>query len=300
MISEGLKMTTLAAKSSSITNSMLPMFQPGNDDALTMFQDPAGPPGQLYHGQVTLTLEGEVKHGTGVLHFEIEGFHGVAIYRGDFCQNKKHGHGVMEWPDGREYVGQFVNDSFHGEGIMTWPDGHRYEGHYANGKKEGQGVLSTPGGSKFIGQFHEGKRHGDFIYVKADGTTATLCFEKDKLCESTNPSFDRQPTLVSECASSLESSVTSSASQSTSCSDKDGKKQWPTPSEPHKWRVVDRGGAVVRFSESLKSKQVGTLRQNQELTVVKSRGRRLQVVSPMEGWVSYRTEDGLKILDRID
>eukprot|EP00746_Dinoflagellata_sp_MGD_P160938 gnl/MRDRNA2_/MRDRNA2_87910_c0_seq1.p1 gnl/MRDRNA2_/MRDRNA2_87910_c0~~gnl/MRDRNA2_/MRDRNA2_87910_c0_seq1.p1 ORF type:complete len:279 (+),score=45.02 gnl/MRDRNA2_/MRDRNA2_87910_c0_seq1:76-912(+) len=277
--------------------TILGMKQVPRTELRTMSQDPAGPPGQLYQGE----LEAGVKHGTGVLQFEIEGFDGVAIYRGDFRQNKKHGHGTMEWPDGRTYCGKFLNDSFHGEAIMTWADGHRYEGRYVNGKKEGHGVLSTPNGNKFIGQFHEGKRQGDFIYIRADSTTVTLTFDKDKLCQSTNPCLEKQLSAsVSEGASSLESSVTSSASQSTKCSDQDVKRQGPTHSAPQKWRITDPGGAVVRYSDSLKSQKVGTLRQNEELTVVKACGRRLQVVSPMEGWVSYRTEDGLKIMARED
>lgn len=289
------------------THSRLPKFSvesdeplvgpdesPKADAALAMVQDPAGPAGQLYQGEV----EGGLKHGIGVLQFEIEGCDGVIVYRGNFYQNQKHGHGVQEWPDGRNYCGQFLNDNFHGEGTMTWPNGHRYEGHYANGKKEGQGVLSTPEGSKFIGEFHDGKRHGQFLYVKADGTTKKLHFEKDKLCQSANPCLQRQETpVLSECASSLKSS---DASSSTKCSDKDIKRPRPTYSSPDKWRIVDPGGAVVRFSSSLKSQKVGTLRKNEELTVVEELGRRLKIVSPMEGWVSKNTEDGLKIMVRVD
>jgi len=257
-----------------------------------MVQDPTGPPGQLYQGQ----LEGRMKSGTGILHFEVPEIEGVVVFEGNFCQNTKHGHGVMEWPDGRKYCGQFLNDEFHGEGTMIWPDGHKYVGHYAHGKKEGQGTLTNPGGSKFIGQFCQGKRHGEFLYIKADSTTTTLHFSMDKVCQTVNPILSRQPTpTVSDCATDV-----TSASGSTECSEKDLKRRGPSHSSPDTWRVVDPGGAVVRFSNSLRSKKVGLLRRKEELTVVKEEGRRLRVVSPIEGWVSKSTEDGLTIMVRVD
>jgi len=247
-----------------------------------------------------------MKHGTGVLHFEVQEIKGLAVYRGDFHQNKKHGHGVMEWPDGRKYRGQFLNDEFHGEGAMSWPDGHKYVGQYSHGKKEGQGTLSNPGGSQFIGNFHQGKRHGVFLYIKADGTRATLHFDMDEIFMAENPTLERQATPISDCTGDVASSSASSKSASsktsvsTKSSEKDVKRRLPTHSSPDKWRVVDPGGAVVRFSSSLNSQKVGILKKNEELTVVKQSGRRLQVVSPIEGWVSKTTEGGLKILMRVD
>ena len=87
-----------------------------------LVQDPSGPPGQLYQGQVLAGM----KHGTGVLHFEIAEIEGMVLYQGQFRRNKKDGHGGMQWPDGHRYVGQFENDEFHGKGTMYWPDGQMY------------------------------------------------------------------------------------------------------------------------------------------------------------------------------
>jgi len=63
--------------------------------------------------------------------------------------------------------------------------------------------------------------------------------------------------------------------------------------------VVD-WGAVVRATDSLKSKKLGTLRKNEELTIVEVKGRRMRVVSPLEGWVTSIREDGINIMMKID
>ena len=34
--------------------------------------------------------------------------------------NKMHGYGVFEWPDGRRYEGGYVDDKKHGKGVFVW------------------------------------------------------------------------------------------------------------------------------------------------------------------------------------
>eukprot|EP00746_Dinoflagellata_sp_MGD_P154599 gnl/MRDRNA2_/MRDRNA2_84921_c0_seq1.p1 gnl/MRDRNA2_/MRDRNA2_84921_c0~~gnl/MRDRNA2_/MRDRNA2_84921_c0_seq1.p1 ORF type:complete len:309 (+),score=35.13 gnl/MRDRNA2_/MRDRNA2_84921_c0_seq1:130-927(+) len=86
----------------------------------------------------------------------------------------KHGKGVLQWDDGREYSGEFVNDQLHGLGIMSWPTGEKYEGTYVNNLKDGLGKFSFPDNSIYEGNWCKGMRHGDMIrydpcfgYVKA-------------------------------------------------------------------------------------------------------------------------------------
>jgi hypothetical protein len=263
------------------------------DSEVAVHQDPVGPAS------------------TGALHFQVEGV-GCLVYEGEHIQGKKHGHGVLTWPNGRQYKGQYVNDNFHGEGAMTWPDGNSYVGHYANGKKEGEGILLTPDGSKFIGQFHQGKRHGQFTYTKPDGTEKLLRFEMDKLCDddTCNSSVAK-----SECTTNVSTSQSGHSSLSSTSSfdnqllkrlekEKRERRAGPTPQNPQRWRVIDYGGVVVRASSSLKSKKLGTTRQNAELVVVGASGRRLCVANPLEGcatgWVSKSTEEGLVVMERID
>jgi hypothetical protein len=156
--------------------------QPDEDHKTTnLVQDPTGPIGQLYQGQWVDDFHSEeaMKHGSGILHVPLTTGH--LVYRGEFFLNKKHGRGVMEWEDGRQYQGQFLDDDFHGEGVMKWPDGRQYIGQYANGRKEGAGTCYFPDGSTYRGQFHKGKRHGEIVYVKADGSTKLCHFKMDKV-----------------------------------------------------------------------------------------------------------------------
>eukprot|EP01047_Picozoa_sp_COSAG01_P042403 COSAG01_NODE_3700_length_5780_cov_207.494631_6_plen_95_part_00 len=37
------------------------------------------------------------------------------VYDGEWLEDKRHGFGVMEWPDGRRYEGQWHNDSMIGQ-----------------------------------------------------------------------------------------------------------------------------------------------------------------------------------------
>jgi len=270
----------------------------------TLLQDPAGPAGQLYHGRV----EDGMKHGQGILHFDVAG-NGRLVYQGEFFENKKHGQGTMAWPGGRQYVGQFLNDNFHGHGKMIWPDGNKYIGQYANGKKNGQGIWFTPDGSQLSGKFFEGKRHGEFDYARADGTTWVIHFDMDRVIEANadggslgaqlapsgkNLPAEQLPGKNKQLALKETDSLTTSRSNCIMTHAALGMRA------VERWRVIDRGGAVVRATVSLKSKKVGVLRQTEELTVVEVRGRRLRVVSPVIGWVSSSTEEDLQIMVRVD
>merc|ERR1719345_445593 len=158
-------------------------FSDDESEEMTLSQDPTGPPGQLYQGQ----LEDQMKHGAGVLHYDFGNVR--LVYKGDFVHNKKHGRGVLTWTQNM-YEGQFANGEFHGQGCMTWANGNQYVGEYVNGNKHGVGTCLFPDGSKYSGQFckgfeafwkplpseayiythqlHQGKRHGTIKYVKAN------------------------------------------------------------------------------------------------------------------------------------
>jgi hypothetical protein len=116
-----------------------------------------------------ISYEGEwldnMKHGIGLLRM-----HGMT-YQGDFEKDKKSGHGVLIWEDGRQYSGQFEDDDFHGSGRMVWPDERQYHGNYVNGKKQGEGTFTWPDGRRYRGQWFEGKRHGVGVYTNAKGVS---------------------------------------------------------------------------------------------------------------------------------
>jgi len=242
-----------------------------------------------------------------VLRYQVEGVE--LVYKGEFVENKKHGQGVLTWPDGRQYEGQFVNDEFHGQGTMSWPDGCKYVGQYANGQKEGKGTLLFPNDSKYVGQFSKGKKHGPGMFFRADGTKKWSLWNMDQECKDEIGS-EYSTDVASSYARSSTSGSSSSLSDGSSwqqeaqsrvslaSSTAENQKQW------QRWRVIDTGGAKVRTGESTYSNKIGVLRQNEEVDVVKIKGNRLCVKNPVDGhrigWVSSRTEGGLVIMKRID
>lgn len=279
-----------------------------DDESSISPQDLAGSASQCYEGQ----FKDAMRHGKGLLEFHTSPWSGLVTYEGDFQKNKKHGYGVMQWPSGQRYRGQFLNDDFHGEGEMQWPDGNQYVGQYANGKKHGVGTCFFADGSKYYGQFCEGKRHGEITRVKADNTTQVLYFNMGSLenaqkkngewyqeSETSTEASQRSNPSKGTCASS-ESSTSSQSTYFGTLKNLFKPRRCSIVFEhPQKWRVVD-WGAVVRATDSLGSKKLGTLHKNEELTVVEVKGRRMRVVSPLKGWVSSASETGITIMVRID
>eukprot|EP00439_Symbiodinium_sp_Y106_P037934 s2524_g4.t1 len=60
--------------------------------------------------------------------------------------------------------------------------------------------------------------------------------------------------------------------------------------------VVHRGGALVRSGYETTSAQVHQLSEGEIATVVEQAGRRVRIISPVEGWVSVETKDGVIIM----
>jgi len=105
------------------------------------------------------------------------------VYSGGFKDDKPHGVGKVEYPDGTCYVGDFVDGMMTGKckyifadggfyqgdikdgvatgkGKYTYQDPSKvYEGDFLNNKKHGQGELKMKK-YNYIGQFKEGKIHG--------------------------------------------------------------------------------------------------------------------------------------------
>lgn len=140
------------------------------------FQDPTGPPGQLYRGE----FKDSKKHGSGTMSFAEDDREGRFMYKGDFVDGKMHGSGVLDWHDGKNYKGQFESDRLHGEGVMNWPDGRKYIGHYLKGRKHGLGTVQYPSGSSYCGNFMRGKMHGEVVYTNEYGLDKLVRFRLGK------------------------------------------------------------------------------------------------------------------------
>jgi len=125
-------------------------------------------------GDYVGTWQGTKKHGFG--RFVANG----STYDGDFCDDLKHGNGVLTWEDGRRYCGQFARGKFHGSAVMTWLDGRQYKGQYWEDKKHGEGIFTWQDGRKYDGQWLAGKRQGTGIYTNAKGITRTGTWQLDR------------------------------------------------------------------------------------------------------------------------
>lgn len=136
------------------------------------FQDPSGPPGQLYRGE----FKDSKKHGSGTMSFAQNDREHRFMYKGNFLNGRMHGSGVLDWHDGKTYKGQFENDLLHGEGVMIWPDGRKYIGHYLKGRKHGLGTVQYPNGSSYCGNFLRGKMHGEVVYTNEQGLDKLVRF----------------------------------------------------------------------------------------------------------------------------
>lgn len=90
----------------------------------------------------------------GTMHYE-DG----TLYRGGWnSEGRRHGHGVVEYPDGSHYRGNFENGDFHGHGTLTWTDGGFYVGNWVQGEMQGPGKEVRSNGSiRHDGNWHQGR-----------------------------------------------------------------------------------------------------------------------------------------------
>jgi hypothetical protein len=65
------------------------------------------------------------------------------VYSGEFRKGKRHGLGILKWPDGSTYKGWFTNGKRDGHGRYTFSDGGYYDGHWKDGQYDGIGGTST-------------------------------------------------------------------------------------------------------------------------------------------------------------
>jgi len=114
-------------------------------------------------------------------------------YEGSFLDNRKHGLGVIKYPDGRVYDVSFQLGKLSHKGHLTWPDGCKYWGHwnddgiphgrgkkifadgscydgeFDNGVFEGHGRMTYPDGSWHLGEWQDGVANGLGMRVRNDG-----------------------------------------------------------------------------------------------------------------------------------
>lgn len=105
-------------------------------------------------------------------------------YEGGFRHGKRHGHGVLTFPDGRRYEGEWSDDDLV-QVVMVLPDGQRiegercdywrdvlnkgHEGEWREGSLDGQGLMTAPDGRRYEGGWRDGEYHGRGVITWPDG-----------------------------------------------------------------------------------------------------------------------------------
>ncbi|CAK1603467.1 unnamed protein product [Parnassius mnemosyne] len=95
-------------------------------------------------------------------------FYKEAKYSGRWLDGKMHGHGKVEWPDGKLYVGQFQLNTLCGQGKIEIPNVGTYEGHWKDNLQNGYGVIKYMSGDIYEGYFKDGYPHGHGVKKQGD------------------------------------------------------------------------------------------------------------------------------------
>ena len=143
--------------------------------------------GSVYYGEVvTINKEGKivpnpeeitdeeikktlqvVRHGYGIMLFELKDNNYSAKYEGQWSFNKKKGQGKVQYPDGSVYEGEFDNDLYDGQGKLNWKQGYKYRGQWKQGRMDGEGYFKHYDGHTMTGTFNNNyfynKELGSFI-----------------------------------------------------------------------------------------------------------------------------------------
>ena len=123
--------------------------------------DPSGRMG-TYAG--TISRSSGLPSGTGRLEYHDTG----EIFEGRFVHGFWAGYGKCIYPSGDEYTGFFQVSIRHGHGIMNYSDGRSFDGTYTHGIKV-EGRMTYQDGSVYVGQWSKGARHGKGTYTFLNG-----------------------------------------------------------------------------------------------------------------------------------
>ncbi|RVE54671.1 hypothetical protein evm_000792 [Chilo suppressalis] len=96
-----------------------------------------------------------------------------AKYNGRWLDGKMHGHGKIEWPDGKLYVGQFQSNTLCGHGKMEIPAIGTYDGQWKDNLQNGYGIMKYVSGDVYEGYFQDGQPHGHGIRKQGDFTSSS-------------------------------------------------------------------------------------------------------------------------------
>jgi len=101
---------------------------------------------------------------------------------------------------------------------------------------------------------------------------------------------DKLSTVASDFIAKVDSTVRTAGEVTSFAKDK------PTEETPRNYKVTHRGGALVRAGYETTTSQVHQLAAGEIVTVVEIIGRRARIVTPVDGWLSTETKDGVQIM----
>ena len=137
----------------------------------------------------------------------------VSMYSGNFKNGKKHGKGMLTYPDGARYEGNWHKDKRQGQGRYFYPNRDMYEGNWGNDQKNGTGTYTHAAdksqfigtwvngafvegkwqyadGGYYEGSFANGVPTGKGVYVMAGGSKVEGAYNKIEVPEGEEPEED--------------------------------------------------------------------------------------------------------------
>jgi len=84
---------------------------------------------------------------------------GQPVYKGDFRDGTKNGHGTISFDTGLTIEGEWRDGSLE-RGSATTPSGVHFEGQFREGKRNGIGTMVFPDGTRYEGKWKEGLPDG--------------------------------------------------------------------------------------------------------------------------------------------
>ena len=88
--------------------------------------------------------------------------------------NKMHGTGTYNWPNGKNYIGEFKENKMNGLGRFLYADGNIYEGEWKDGLQHGQGKLTNTKGRIREGRWDKGKYQKEPSGISKGNTLTSL------------------------------------------------------------------------------------------------------------------------------
>lgn len=131
-------------------------------------------PGAYYIGEV----KGKRPHGNGKWCTD----DGMEQHEGEWLEGLPHGHGEVQYKDGKSYTGNFSRGYREGKGTYKTQD-WTYSGFWKSGKMHGDNSTMewTDGsGRKYIGDWRDGKMHGNGAYTFRNGDVYNGPFDKGR------------------------------------------------------------------------------------------------------------------------